>query len=352
MLNGHGGNLTEIAQRFNVRAESLNDFSASVNSPIPMKILRRWAAEAMERVGEYPDPEYRTLSKKLAGKYSLRETEILIGNGSSELLYLALRAFKPKRVLVVAPGYADYADACRFAGAKVSYFYQTESEGFVLDCEKLKKEATRFDLVILGNPNNPTGGLVSKSELLNVITKNRSTTFIVDEAFMDFVPDESLLGSLKNNLLVLRSLTKFYGIPGLRIGFAAAKPAIIKKMSAIKEPWTVNCVADHAALKVCEGVVDGRVEAAKGDKRRARFYKELSSISSLIVYPGSANFLLVRITGKRFTARQLQAELVKRGFVIRDCANFEGLSNRYFRVAVKKDSENRKLVNALKEVLE
>ena len=351
MLNGHGGNLTEIAQRFNVKPESLIDFSASVNSPIPMKMLRRWAVEAMERVGEYPDPEYRTLGKKLAGKFSLRETEILIGNGSSELLYLALRAFKPKQALVVAPGYADYADACRFAGAKVSYFYLSESDGFVLDCKKLQKEAAHFDLVILGNPNNPTGGLVPKSELLKVISKNRSTIFIIDEAFIDFVPAESLLGSLKNNLLVLRSLTKFYGIPGLRIGFAAAKPTIIKKMSAIKEPWTVNCVAEHAALKICEGVVDERVEAVKADNSRARFYKELSSLTSLTVHPGSANFLLARILDKRFTARKLQTELVKKGFVIRDCANFEGLDKRYFRVAVKKDTDNRKFVNVLKEVL-
>jgi threonine-phosphate decarboxylase len=351
MLKGHGGNLADIAQKFNVRPESLIDFSASVNSPIPMNTIRCWAVEAVERAGRYPDPEYRTLGRRLAEKYSLRETEILTGNGSSELLYLALRGFKPKRALVVEPGYADYADACRFAGAKVNRFYLSEPDGFRLDCERLQKEAARFDLVILGNPNNPTGGVVPSRELLKVISKNRSTIFIVDEAFIDFVPEESLLGSLKSNLLVLRSLTKFYGIPGLRIGFAAAKPAVIKRMSAIKEPWTVNCVAEHTAIKICDGVVDEAAERAKAERGMMKLYKGFSPISSLKVYPGSANFMLARITDRRITSSALQTELVKRGFIIRDCANFEGLSNRYFRVAVKRDADNRKLTDALKGVL-
>ncbi len=352
MLKGHGGNLSEMALRFNVSPCSVIDFSASVHSPLPRQRVRQWAAEAMKTVGNYPDPEYRRLSEKLAEKYKVKKTNVMPGNGSSELLYLALRAFKPKKVLIVMPSYADYADASRFAGAKVESFKLDEKDSFRLDCAKLSAKAEKFDAVILGNPNNPTGGLIKKAELLKMFSKNLSTLFILDEAFIDFLPEsESVAGSLKPNLIILRSLTKFYGIPGLRFGFAVAKPSLIDKLARYREPWSVNCVAECFAIKICGDVVDEDAERAKVARDGKRFCKSLSAISSLKVFKPYANFILARIIGKKTTAPKLQTALIKKGFLIRDCSNFEGLGPAYFRMSVRRGVENAKIVKAIEELL-
>jgi len=352
MLKGHGGNLSEIMLKFGVEPSSIIDFSASVNNPLPQKVVRQWAGEAMKRVGNYPDPEYHLLNKKLAKKYQIKPTNVIAGNGSSELLYLALRALKPKKVIIATPSYTDYADACQFAGAKVERFRLDEKDDFELDCAKLSAKAGKFDLVILGNPNNPTGSLIEKRELLKVISKNRTTVFILDEAFINFLTENnSLIDSLKPNLIILRSLTKFYGIPGLRFGFAVAKSPLIQKLMQKREPWSVNCVAEYFAIKICGDAVNEKAKRGQVVKDGEKFYKSLSEIESLKVYPFSANFILVRIVGKKTTAPKLQTALIKKGFLIRDCSNFNGLDSSYFRLAVRRGLDNAKLVKALKELL-
>ncbi len=360
MLKGHGGNLDEMAARFKVPADSIIDFSSNVNTPIPPAKFRQWAGEAAAYSKNYPDPEYAGLRKIIAEKYSLKKENVLPGSGSTELLYLVPRTFRFKKALVASPSYADYADACLFAGTKVNHFQLKEKDGaFVLDIKKLSKLAAGHDLIILGNPNNPTGGMVERRELLKTVKENTQTMFLVDEAFIDFAPSGSLLGfaglgghgNMKKNLIVLRSLTKFYGIPGLRAGFAASHKEVIGKIMSVKEPWTINCFAQYFINKIFSHPLDEKNEVVKNEKERQYLYEKLSAIPGLHAYPSFANFMLIKINKRALTAKKLREKLMRKRFLIRDCSNFNGLDKNFFRIAVKKRSENRKLVDAIAGIL-
>jgi threonine-phosphate decarboxylase len=175
--------------------------------------------------------------------------------------------------------------------------------------------------------------------------------FLIDEAFMDFLPGESIINSLRPNLIVVRSLTKFYGIPGVRMGFAAARAGVIKKLLRFKEPWTINYIAEYFASMICKGSLNEAKEIRRVGREREYLFGVLSAIPCLKVYPSVANFLLVRIVKRRLSSSRLQAMLLRKSILIRDCVNFEGLDPYYFRVAVKSRKENLILIKALRECM-
>lgn len=351
MLKGHGGNLWEEAKRYRVDPSKITDFSSSINSSANSYAYRHWINDGMEKIRRYPDPEYNELREALSVIYGLRPATILPANGSTELLYMAPRALGCRNALIVSPSYADYGDACRMAKVKVKRFYLKAADDFTVDTEKLSRTAKDFDMVIIGNPNNPTGGAVERKRLLKMIDKNRRTMFVVDESFMDFSPEESLLKNMRKNLIVIRSLTKFYGIPGLRIGFAAAHSEKIKSLWSHKEPWTVNCLAESFVLKLAENGFDsGKV--IENTQREIRYlHEKLSAIPGLKLFPAKANFLLVRIKPGKLDAPSLKAALLRKGMLIRDCSNFTGLDKSYFRVSARKRIDNAMLVNEIKKIM-
>jgi L-threonine-O-3-phosphate decarboxylase len=351
MLTGHGGSLPEKALRAGVRPEEITDFSVSVNPRLNPDLLRPQFERALSAVNRYPDPHYAELRGAISKKYGLVPENIVAGNGSTELIYLVPRAFAPKSALVVAPSYADYADSARMAGAEVRRFFLEEKERFRFDEKKFLAEARSAEMVFVGNPNNPTGGVIEKDAVLRVVDERPDVLFVVDESFADYAPEISLLGSLRPNLVVIRSFTKFYGAPGLRLGFSASAPETTKKILSMKEPWSVNCVAEAFATSVLaepDEFAAGLRDAAASD--RDELAGSLGGIKALDVFHSRANFLLVKIRDRLMTTGELQAELLRRKMLVRDCSNFEGLEPYYFRVGLRTRGENAMLAAALKEI--
>jgi len=318
----------------------------------------------MKKVHRYPDPEYGELRAALARIYKLSPANIVPANGSTELLYMTPRAIKSRSALIVSPSYADYGDACRMAGVKVKRFFLKAADNFEADTEKLSAMAGSFDTVIIGNPNNPTGTVIDRKLLLKLIDKNRGTMFVVDESFMDFVPEQSMLRSLRLNLIIIRSLTKFYGIPGLRAGFAASHTDTTKKLWSHKEPWSVNCLAESFVLNLAGAGFDND-KVIENSNREIRYLESsLSAIDGIKVFPAKANFLLARLRGqsamagqarltrKTYTAPSLKAALLRKGILIRDCSNFVGLDRSYFRISPRKRNDNKTLVSEMKKILD
>ena len=353
MIKGHGGNLEEAARVSGRPAESIVDFSASVNRSIDFALFQSWLTESATALNHYPDPEYSLLKEKIARRYGLAVDSILLGNGATELLYLAPRALKIRDGLVLAPSYADYADALTFAGAKVARLLLKHQNSFAYDYASVSQELGKGrDMAIIGNPNNPTGSTVAVKAMRELMANNPRATFVVDESFADFSPGVSILPDLPPNAIVLRSFTKFFGIPGLRAGFAVAQADVIRKLAAVKEPWTLNSVAEHVCRRLLDGGMDADRIRNETQAGRDSLLEKLSALDGLALYPSPANYLLAHISSTAMTAEELRIALLKNdGLFIRDCGNFEGLDPYWFRIAVRGGADNEKLATAIGKAL-
>jgi threonine-phosphate decarboxylase len=351
----HGGNVFAIARSLGVAPEEMLDFSASIN-PLGMAPGVKDAVNAgFDRLLHYPDDGVVELQLALAGLHGLEPANICVSNGSTELIHLAPRLVPGRRALIVAPPFAEYGEALRRSGWEAEYFILTPESGFALSLDALRKRLEQgYDLLFLCNPGNPTGSLVTRADMAAVIDLCRATgTFLIlDEAFMDFCEEESAkkLVVANGNGIVLRSMTKFYALPGLRLGYALASSELADRISALRLPWSVNTMAQIAGLASLADAEyrQATLESIAGE--RCFLYTGLAAIPGLKPYPSAANYLLVEIaTG--LSAGLLQERLLSERIIIRNCGNFTGLSERFFRVAVRRREENERLIAALADAL-
>lgn len=352
MTSGHGGNLRELAARSGRRAEDILDFSASVNPLGFPECVRPAISRNVERLVHYPDPEAADLVAAIAQHYRLPQDRILVANGSSEILFALAHALKLPRAVIPVPSYIDYAAAARLGGAEVCTVALKESNGFALDWAALAGEVRGGEMVFLGQPNNPTGLLFDGDEFRRVAAAHPSTLFVLDEAFADFVEGyETLAAGAPPNVIVLKSLTKFYAIPGLRLGFAVAGGDVGRRLKGHLPPWSVNTLAQAVGVAMLADEDFARRSRACVREQREALVREMGRLPGLHVYPGAANFLLVRMKGPRAGAAALSERLIKCGVAIRTFGCEQHLDDRFFRVAVRTAQENAKLVSALAEAL-
>lgn len=352
----HGGNVIAIAGRYGLKPENIIDFSASINPMGISENARRAVFEHFEAISHYPEQLSETLITEISRFHSIPSRCIIAGNGSTELIYLIPRVFKPKKALLVTPTFSEYKNALSLVECEVYSFLVSENNAFRLEkdllVELLKK---RYDLLYICNPGNPTGVLTSKEILLGIVDEasEYGTTCVVDEAFIDFAEDESVkkAATERDNLIVLRSMTKFYGIPGMRVGFAVSSEGKIHRMMHHKEPWSVNAIGSIAAV---ESLRDASyIEESKRyiAAERDHLYSDLSDIPWLKPYSSVANYILVKIEKDDMDADILFERLAKEGLLIRSCTSFDGLGSSFFRIAVRKRAESERLLESLRNVI-
>ncbi len=367
----HGGEILKAAKKVSLAAGKIIDFSVSVNPRPLSKETMAAILKAAQGLGAYPDPNHTELKEALAGYHGLKAENVLPGNGSTELIYLItqalslnrlstgtsrLKTLAEKKALIVEPAFSEYRRALEINNFNVSEF--ALPDGFYPDIDLLLTETLEggFDLLFFANPANPTGVLTDKTEILRLARglEGGKTVLVLDEAFIDFVTDASIIqevAGLKNTIL-LRSLTKFFSIAGLRLGFIVTHAANIKGITAIQPPWSVNSVAAGAAMAAIKdkNFKDETLRWLKNE--RAAMVEELETIDGLRVYPPDANFIMVEITVPGVSAASVQERLLKeKGMLIRDLSNFNNLGTRFFRVAIKERVENRQLASALRGIL-
>jgi threonine-phosphate decarboxylase len=348
----HGGDVYGIARALGLKVAEVVDFSASINPLGYPPGLATALEAALGEVVHYPDRTCAVLRTELAQFHGLNPDQVLVGNGSTELIYLAVRALGVSRGLIVAPAFSEYEKALRAAGADVAWHLTAEPQAFTLSGPIDPQGA---DLVFVANPASPSGALLSPDTLEQVVAglTYAGAYVLVDEAFVDFVEEASLKACLDRypRLLILRSFTKFFGIPGIRLGYLLGAAAVAARLAAVQEPWSVSTLA-QAAGRAC--LMDMAFMAQTREvvrRERQRFSENLAAVPGLKPFPGAANYLLVKLTAPGWTAARLRARLLRRGLVIRDASNFVGLDERFFRVAVRRREENEHLVAALAEVL-
>lgn len=308
----------------------------------------------------YPDPnpvELRTEIARYVG-HGVEESNIILGNGSIELIYMITDALPSGfKAVIPVPSFTEYEKAVLRVGGEVVFVKLPED--FALDVKSVKKAVTSDTRIIyICNPHSPSGTLYSKEAILDLVEfcRTRNVIVSVDENYIEFAEkgqDATMAGYVKqySNLFVIRSVTKFYGMPGIRFGYGIAAEDLIETLQTIRQPWSINSLASYAvlaALKDVEFIENTKRTIAK---ERAQLAKMLSEISGLHVFPSETNFLLVKITDKKITSTTLKEEMAKKGILIRDCSTFVGLDDSYFRVTVRSAEENLKLVNTLKDTL-
>ena len=351
----HGGNVYEPTETDG----QWIDFSANINPlGLPHTALAAIEAKIPDLI-HYPDPAARELKAALSEAYGTPVDTLVLGNGAAELFYLFFETVRPRRVLLPVPSFSEYERAALAAGAEIEYFPLREKNGFAVDAEALLAEAerTQADAVVLGNPNNPTGTLLPSSTLVHISERliALGCALVVDEAFLDFRIDEERFTLRKEagklpHCFVVRSMTKFYALPGLRLGFGIATPALIRKLETHKDVWNVNLLAQAAGVAVLS---DRQYQETSRNFLQAAapaFCTALAKLPGVArVSPPCVNFLLVHLKDPADKPRIIEG-LRKRNILVRDCANFTGLSEGYLRLAVRRLEDNEKLLQAWREI--
>ncbi|MGC1396831.1 MAG: threonine-phosphate decarboxylase CobD [Coleofasciculaceae cyanobacterium] len=352
----HGGNLVWAGALAGCSPSFILDFSASINPLGPPQSAIRAIEAALQNLVAYPHPGYTQLRLALNQLHPhLTPDWILPGNGSAELLTWAGRELAQlDETILLTPAFSDYQRALKAFDAKVSKFPLLDPAGVWLEQlpESLFNERADRRGLLLNNPHNPSGMLFDVEAILPLL--EQFALVVVDEAFMDFLPPEqqqSLISVVQDyeNLVILRSLTKFYSLPGLRLGYCIAHPKRLQRWQQWRDPWSVNSLAEAAAIAVVGDTEFQQITWNWLKVARMQLYNGLASLPGLQPRLSAANFLLVHSDQ---SASQLQEKLLKHSqILIRDCLSFSELGDRFFRVAVRKEAENQRLLEGLAKIL-
>jgi threonine-phosphate decarboxylase len=351
----HGGNSAEIAQKYDLDEDRILDFSSNINPlgfPASVTTLLR---KDTGTIACYPDTHSTNLRKVIAPRIGVTTRNIIVGNGSTELIYLLPRVFKPRSALIIQPTFTEYQASLLSSECVLSYLSLKERYNFRVEIDDIVPFLPNIDMMYVCNPNNPTGVLLKKEVLKPLIIEagKRNVMVVVDESFMDFSGEDSLAEEAvkRDKLIVLNSMTKFYGIPGLRLGYLVAYGKTVERINKHKEPWSVNVLAQRigsACLKDDAFCVRTRQFVSR---ERHYLYTQLNAIEGMKTYDSSANFLLSKIVKNGLTSTEMYTALAREGILIRDCRSFKGMGTKFIRLAVKKRKQNNRLIKALKGIM-
>jgi threonine-phosphate decarboxylase len=328
------------------------DFSSSVNPLGCHPGVKRYLKKHLNSISEYPDSNSLLLRGNLNWYTGIPKKQIVVGNGATEIIYNFCQTFLNKNtpVLIPIPTFSEYETAAKLCGCKVSFF---KTMNITKTLQSFITKIPKRGCVFLCNPNNPTGVLTQMKDVLKIISaaEKKSTIVFVDETFIELVPDsnQSVIKHIKNfeNLFILRSLTKSFGLAGVRIGYGIGSTQIINPLQKIKIPWNVSNIAQGAAsAAICyHPFLDKTCKLIKKEKRFIS--SNLAKTKKFTCFNSSTNFILVKT---KIKSKLLQKKLLKNKILIRDCSTFRGLDQNYIRIAVKTRKENVKLIKALEAI--
>ena len=370
----HGGNIFQFAHEQRIEPYDVIDFSANINPLGPSQHGLSALESQLRYISHYPDATNDDILNAIADIYGMNKNQIVVGNGAAELLYAICRLPGYTGAFVPAPGFSEYKaalEASRIPVRDIYYRPREDEHGkpyfevpyLALEtfAAELKGQDGRI-IVFLGNPNNPDGTLLDKNHIRTIASmlKDANSLLVIDESFIDFVGNDTLqdneysMRSLVNefdNIIVVHSFTKFYAVPGLRIGAAFSNSLIIEQLNSFIPTWSVNTLAQsytEAALNDVEYVK--RTKQVLHEEQLF-MYNSLDTINGITVYPPSANFMLFHIEQEGITAESINEALKKDNMIVRNCDSYMGLNNQWVRVAIKDHDTNVKLVEKLTDIL-
>ena len=336
MIEGHGDDLYKYGKKI------VSNFSSNVYNRIDHSGLYQRLNERLSTICSYPEPMPYSLESEIARRYSLTPGQVCVANGATEAIYLIAQVFQGRISAVLGPTFSEYADACRVHRHKVKPFYSLDA---------LPEDA---ELVWICNPNNPTGEVRNKEDLKALVDSHPDKLFIFDQSY-EYFTLKSLLGIKEAasfpNVILLHSMTKQYAIPGLRVGYFTASEGLTDDVRCRRMPWSVNSLAIEAAKYLLEEGDGISADIPQLLAERERLTNLLLATGMLEIWPTDTHYMLIKLRmGKAAALKDFLA--VNHGILIRDASNFEGLDERFFRIATQTPEENDKLVKAISEWME
>lgn len=352
----HGSDLEKIEQVYGIHRENIISFSANVN-PLGVSFrLRDTLTQHIDSITTYPDREYTSLRRCIADYVHTDYENVVVGNGSTELISLFIQITHPKKALIVGPTYSEYEREVSLGNGRSHYFSLTEASEFVLDTDSLTDELSHdFDLLILCNPNNPTSSVIKRPQMREILDycKRKSITVLVDETYVEFAEDTEAVTAVPlteyyNNIIILRGISKFFAAPGLRLGYAiCGNRDLLKEIDQRKNPWTINslaAIAGEIMFRDEEYIQETRELISR---ERKRVCEKLAENAHYKPFYANANFVLVKIIDGSFTSEDVFDTAIRQNLMIRDCSTFPFLNNQYFRFCFMRPEDNDALLKVL-----
>lgn len=346
----HGGNIEDIQKQFS--RPGIVDFSVSQNHCGLDPDARSWIERDFEKLALYPDPLSKDLRRAYSEKIGVEFSKVVPGNGATDLIYEIVRFARPQKALIVEPTFTEYRKALTAQGARIRTMTLDPADNFEIPFGRFSANAEGADMVFFCNPSNPVGKLYPREQLLKMaeFCEASGADFVVDEALMDFCGNaETLTGEVAGHprLIVIRSMTKFYCMSGLRLGFLVMDELRARELWEIRPPWMINRAAEIVAPNALASPwYLGTDEEARNLRRKLA--ERIAEIEWLKPVPGDANCLTVEILAEAFRSRELKYRLITKSVLIRDCMDFKGLGPKFFRVAARKAEDNEILLRALR----
>ena len=351
----HGGNIFTVARTLGIAPDQILDFSASINPLGMSSAVRKALVNSVDSLIHYPDTNHNDLKLALSKFHDLSPAHFTIANGSTELIYNLPAMLPGKKALIISPSFSEYVCALHQHHWEVQHFILSPENDFAIDTDKLELAlAGGVDAFFVCNPGNPHGTLYPQRVIEKIYTlcQSSGTFLVLDEAFMDFCEEASAKRMIiqGGNAVVLRSMTKFFAIPGLRLGYAICNASIAEQLDAMGGPWSVNTLALAAGAAALQDFQHNKESLEYIQRERSILLEGLEQFSQLKAYPSEVNYLLVEISGG-MTSCELKEHLLPQRILIRDCASFVGLSGQFFRIAVRTGDENKRLLECLGNLL-
>ena len=349
MSHIHGGNAEYYFKKFNLNESDFIDFSVNLNPfGMPEIIRKKWDG-LYKQANKYPSESGERVIDFYKKRFSIKHNSVIAGNGSIELIYMLPRALNIRDAAILEPSFYDYKRAFTINNCNLHTITLREENGFkfTVDKDTLNK-IEKSDALMLANPNNPTGKIMNKGTITALAKRFPDKWFLIDEAFIQFssnCKEVSLMDYGIENIVVIHSLTKFYAVAGLRIGAAIGPKNAIDKLKYVKQPWSVNSIAEATVGYLTNCLDYEKKTTAFIDMEKERIKNEITTSKNIKLFETDANFFLSKWLGRDFD--DFLKYLLKKGIYVRDCRNFSGLSGNFFRFAILKKEKNNKLIETI-----
>lgn len=356
MIQGHGGNKQRLADRLGCPVRDIIDMSSNLNPLGPPDRIHDLIRKKVNAIHALPEPDGASMAKGFAAFHGIDPERVIPGNGTTFFIYTLPVALKARQAMILGPAYSDYRDACTMYGIAYSHCLTTADNGFAPDMEQVSARAGQSDLVFICNPNNPTGTLISKPDLKALVRSHPDTCFVMDESYLPFVEDAEDLSFVEEeypNLVTLSSMSKIFRIPGLRTGFLSGSKVLVDKVMAYYQPWSVNALAQEVIRDIFDhpGEILPFYRKTREFIReeKARFISLLEGARGLRLFNAPTYFILAELDS--IPAPVFCDRVGRDKILIRDCANFHGLSDRFVRFSLKTRDINEALADSIKRAL-